>query len=102
MTHPPTRNTRSIDSEKPTRNGLARRASSVLRNELFESTPLAAAEPPPCEDWNCCANAALAGSFSALWNSGVGANRVNAAVILSGTVENSTVRNTAVPMVPPI
>ena len=61
------------------------------------------APPPDCCAWaSCWANSALAGSFSAAWNSGPARCRFIASAMLPGTVENRIDRNTAVPMVPPI
>jgi hypothetical protein len=102
------RNTRSIASEKPTRNGRASRGSISCRNEESCSTPLASPLPPAppspmaSSTMRLAGLARIAGSASAARNSGVGATVRNASAILVPTTENRIDRNTATPSVPPI
>ncbi len=102
----PARNTVSIESANPTRNGLASRLSICWRNEESCSTPPASEPPPP--DWSMSSTGlftgsrSTAGSRSAAWNSGVGTTLWNASLIRSPTVLNRMDRNTATPSVPPI
>ena len=95
-----TRNTRSIESANPTRNGSARRGSMRCRTE--ESCTTCAA---PVTGFSATALAGLAattGSAAAAWNAGVPTAAANAVRMLSPTVENRIDRKTATPSVPPI
>jgi hypothetical protein len=111
MTPEPIRNTRSIDWEKPTRNGLASRGSSCWMNEESLSGLTAPPPPPPAfACWRLWMKAALVagspvrdwGFFSAAWNSGVGAIVLKALAMRLGTAVNRMDRKMAVPRVPPI
>ena len=101
----PTRKTRSIDCEKPTLNGYARRGSSLLMSEESLDTALSALASPLVSALMKVALTGLASTFgsrTAAWKSGVLAALMNAVLMLSPRVLNSSDRKTATPSVPPI
>lgn len=98
-THAATRKTRSIEFEKPTRNGSASRES--IRCRADESCTMLAAPAGFRAIW-FAGFARTAGSATAAWKEALGTIRRKAEAISPPTVENRIDRKIATPSVPPI
>ncbi len=103
MISPPDRSTRPIESAKPTWNGCA--STSFICPMIEESSCTEANTPPwpvfwsPARTWSLTAVCGIWPAAAACWMPG--AALLNASLMLSPRVLNSSERKTATPRVPP-